>query len=142
MIRQLVIAATILSAAVATAPLAVGDNGHFDSDVPGMNYDASLGAPCNNTDRFVFGRGPGGETLACRWIPNQWPPVDTGFWTAAYPIQGVRQIGAPCPGPQTAAQSPDGRPMLCLGAQGWQAGIFSALPGPVPWQNGNGFVPG
>ena len=44
----------------------------------------------------------------------------------------VQDIGAPCPGPQSAAQSPDGRPMLCLGAQGWQPGDLT----------GNGFFPG
>jgi hypothetical protein len=141
MIRQLFIAAAIAGAAISTAPAAAGDNGHYDSDVPGMNYDAALGAPCDNMDRFVYGRGPGGEALACHWIPNQWPPVDTGFWVTSYPLYGIQQIGAPCPGPQTAAQSPDGRPLLCLGAQGWQAGIFSSSPGPVPWINGNGFFP-
>ncbi|MBV9090853.1 MAG: hypothetical protein JO044_13295 [Mycobacteriaceae bacterium] len=129
--RQLFIAASILSAAMATAPAAVADNGHYGGDVPGMNYDASLGAPCDNMDQFVFGRGPMGEALACHWIPNQWPPVDTGFWVVSYPLYGVQQIGAPCPGPQTAAQSPDGRPLLCLGAQGWQAGVLT----------GNGFFP-
>jgi hypothetical protein len=141
MIRQLFIAAAITGAAISTAPAAAGDNGHYDSDVPGMNYDAALGAPCDNMDQFVYGRGPGGEALSCRWIPNQWPPVSTGFWVISYPLYGVQQIGAPCPGPQTAAQAPDGRPLLCLGAQGWQAGIFSASPGPVPWINGNGFFP-
>ena len=30
-----------------------------------------------------------------------------------------------------AAQAPDGRPLLCLGEQGWQAGFFT----------GNGFFP-
>ena len=141
MTRLLLIAATILSAAVGTAPVAVADHGHYDSDVPGMNYDASLGAPCTNMDRFVYGRGPGGEALACHWIPNQgWPNVTTGFWVISYPLYGVQQIGAPCPGPQTAAQSPDGRPLLCLGAEGWQAGILTA-DGTVPWQNPGIFLP-
>ncbi|HME49261.1 hypothetical protein [Mycobacterium sp.] len=132
MIRQLFIAGAIAGAAISTAPAAAADNGHYTSDVPGMNYDAALGAPCENTDRFVFGRGPGGEALACHWIPNQWPPVYTGFWVVSYPLYGVQQIGASCPGPQTAAQAPDGRPLLCLGDQGWQAGTLT----------GNGFFPG
>jgi hypothetical protein len=69
--------------------------------------------------------------MMCRWVPNQWPPVYTGFWMPSYPLYGVQQTGTPCPGPQAAAQSPDGKPMLCLGAQGWQPGFFT----------GDGFFP-
>jgi hypothetical protein len=84
MIRELFAAAAIAGAAVSTAPAALadgGDNmyfdqpGHYSTDVPGMNYDAHLAAPCDNMDFFTFGRGPGGEALQCRWIANQWPPV-------------------------------------------------------------------
>ena len=140
MFRALTVAAMIAGAGLGLSPIAGAepaapyndDPGHYATDVPGMNYEAVSGAPCTNTDVFVFGRGPGGQSMACRWIPNQWPPVDTGFWTYSYPIQGVQQIGSPCPGPQTAAQSTDGRPMLCLGAQGWQPGV----------RTGNGFFPG
>lgn len=131
MIRELVIAAAIAGAAVGAAPAAAADQRHYDTDVPGMSYDAWLSAPCSNLDTFIYGRGPNGEALACHWIPNQWPPVYTGFWVSSYPLFGVQQIGAPCPGPQSAAQAPDGRPLLCLGAQGWQAGVFT----------GNGFFP-
>ena len=74
---------------------------------------------------FTFGRGPGGEALQCRWIENQWPPVYTGFWVSTYELFGVQDIGSPCPKPQTAAQAPDGRPLLCLGGQGWQPGFFT-----------------
>jgi hypothetical protein len=131
MIRELFAAAAIASAAVCAAPVAAADNqyldapGHYDGDVPGMSYDAHLTAPCTNLDRFTFGRGPGGEALQCRWIENQWPPQYTGFWVATYQLYGVQEIGAPCPKPQAAAQHPDGRPMLCLGAQGWQPGVFT-----------------
>ena len=137
MIRELSVAAAIAGAALAAAPAAAADPGYPDNpgryatDVPGMSYDAHSGAPCYSWERNVFGRGPGGEALQCRWIPNQWPPVDTGFWVVSYPLYGVQDIGAPCPGPQSAAQSPDGRPMLCLGAQGWQPGVLT----------GNGFFP-
>lgn len=138
MIRELVVAAAVGAAAVA-APLAGADNdniyfdepGRYPTDVPGMNYEAKLTAPCHSWERHVFGRGPGGEPLQCKWIPNQWPPVYTGFWQTSYPLHGVQDIGAPCPGPQAAAQSPDGRPMLCVGAQGWQPGVFT----------GDGFFP-
>ncbi len=131
MIRELIAAVAIAGAAICAAPAAGADNqyldapGHYDGDVPGMNYDAHLTAPCENLDRFTFGRGPGGEVLQCRWIVNQWPPQYTGFWVASYQLYGVQEIGAPCPKPQAAAQHPDGRPMLCLGAQGWQPGVFT-----------------
>jgi hypothetical protein len=135
MFRELVIAAAMACAAVGSAPAAMGepndDNLYFDkpgrypSDVPGMNYDAHLSGPCHSFQVFTFGRGRGGQPLQCHWIPNQWPPVHTGFWVASPEIHGVRDIGSPCPGPQSAAQAPDGRPLLCLGDQGWQPGFFT-----------------
>ena len=134
MVRVLLAAVAIAGAAVSTAPVALadgGDNmyfdkpGHYSTDVPGMNYDAHLNAPCDNMDFFTFGRGPGGEPLQCRWIANQWPPIDTGFWVSTYELFGVQQIGTPCPKPESAAQAPDGRPLLCLGGQGWQPGVFT-----------------
>src|SRR5215207_9961300 len=114
MIRALFAFAAIAGAAVSMAPAAgAGDsNLYFDG-------------PCTNLDFFTFGRGPGGEPLQCRWIANQWPPVTTGFWVATYELFGVKDIGSPCPKPQAAAQSPDGRPLLCLGEQGWQPGFFT-----------------
>jgi hypothetical protein len=135
MIRELLAAAAIAGAAIAVAPAALADEGsdnlYFDrpgryaTDVPGMSYDAHLAGPCDNHELFTFGRGPGGEALQCRWIPNQWPPVTTGFWQISYELFGVQEIGSPCPKPQAAAQAPDGRPMLCLGAQGWQPGFYT-----------------
>jgi hypothetical protein len=44
---------------------------------------------------------------------------------ATYELFGVKDIGSPCPKPQAAAQAPDGRPLLCLGVQGWQPGFFT-----------------
>jgi hypothetical protein len=90
-----------------------------------MNYEARLAAPCDNFEINTFGRGPGGEPLQCHWIPNQWPPVYTGFWVISPEIFGVQQIGSPCPKDQAAAQAPDGRPLLCLADQGWQPGFFT-----------------
>jgi hypothetical protein len=139
MFRELTIAGAVAAAAIALAPSAVaGPNdypdpsGRYPSDVPGMNYNAALSGPCDNYQVFTFGRGRGGEPLKCHWIPNQWPPVYTGFWVASYPLHGQQEIGAPCPGPKSAAQAPDGRPMVCLGAQGWQPGTLT----------GAGFFPG
>jgi hypothetical protein len=140
MIRELFIAAAITGAAVSTAPGAAADPQHYDGDVPGINYDASLGAPCDSWERYIFGRGPGGQAEACHNIPNQFfvPPVDNAYWVISYPLYGVQQVGARCPGPQSAAQSPDGLPMLCLGAQGWQPGYL--VGGGYP-MTGGGFVP-
>jgi hypothetical protein len=131
-IRELIAAAAIAGAAISAAPVAAADDlsypdtpGRYASDVPGMVYDAHLTAPCTNLERFTFGRGPGGEALQCRWIANQLPPIYTGFWVATYELFGVQEQGAPCPKPHAAAQHPDGRPLLCLGTQGWQPGIFT-----------------
>lgn len=131
MIRELVTAFGITGAAVCAAPVA-NATPHYEGDVPGMNYEASLGAPCENYERFIFGRGPSGQAEACHFPPpNQFPAATVGYWVISYALYGVQQNGAPCPGSQAAAQTPDGLPMLCLGAQGWQPG----------WFTGAGFFP-
>ena len=116
MFRELVIAAAVAGAAVGAAPVAMGepnDNMYFDkpgryaSDVPGMSYDAHLAGPCDNFEIFTFGRGPGGEPLQCHWIPNQWPPVYTGFWVAS--PQSVRRSGDRHPVPRPAGGGPASR---------------------------------
>lgn len=145
MYREFVIAAAIATTALTAAPLATADEDHgrWAGDVPGMNYEAYLSAPCYQWDRFIFGRGPGGEPLACHWIPGQSPigmdrpPEGVGFWVISYKLYGVQAPGTPCPGPQAAAQSPDGLPMLCLGAQGWQPGYLRS----GDWGNGSDFYP-
>ena len=135
MIRQLVATVTATVAAIGITPVIAPNAGADPSDtgdVPGMNYQASLGAPCDNYERFIFGRGPSGQAEACHFPPpNQFPAATTGYWVISYPLSGVQQIGAQCPGPQSAAQSPAGLPMLCLGARGWQEG----------WFTGAGFFP-
>ena len=67
MIRELFASVAIAGAAISAAPVAAADGlmypdtgGHSATDVPGMNYEANLTAPCTNLDRFTFGRGPGG----------------------------------------------------------------------------------
>lgn len=135
MIRELTVAAATAAVAVALVPSAMADPGpmypdnpgHYATDVPGMRYDASLGAPCDNFDLFTFGRGPGGQSEACHYIAKQ----NAGYWVISYPLVGEQEIGAPCPGQKSAAQSPDGRPLVCLPDQGWQAGTLTAFPGPL-----------
>ncbi|RFD24644.1 hypothetical protein MUBE_13350 [Mycobacterium uberis] len=131
MIRALLAVAAISGGALSAAPCASASP-HYDGDVPGMSYNASLGAPCSSWERYVFGRGPSGQAEACHFPPpNQFPPANTGYWVISYPLYGVQQAGALCPKAQAAAQSADGLPMLCLGAQGWQPG----------WFTGAGFFP-
>jgi len=138
MIREILAATSIAAAALGAAPVSAAqpgpmypdNSGRYSTDVPGMIYDAQLTGPCTNMERFTFGRGPGGQAMQCRWIPNQWPPVYTGFWQITYELFGVQDVGATCPKPQSAAQAPDGRPLVCF-ENGWQAGIF----------NGVGFTP-
>jgi hypothetical protein len=137
MIREILVAAAIGAAAVGSASSAVAqpgpaypdEPGHYATDVPGMVYDAHLTGPCTNMELFTFGRGPAGEALQCRWIPNQWPPIYTGFWQSTSSLHGVQDIGTRCPNPQAAAQAPDGRPLLCLGHEGWQAGFLTSADG-------------
>lgn len=138
MIREMLVATACAGAALYAAPGAAAEPGpmypddpaRYATDVPGMIYDARLTGPCTNMDRFTFGRGSGGEALQCRWIPNQWPPVYTGFWQISHELFGVQDVGGPCPKPQSAAQAPDGRPLVCMDGA-WQAGKF----------NGVGFTP-
>ncbi|HVQ99867.1 MAG TPA: hypothetical protein VMS16_13845 [Mycobacterium sp.] len=141
MIRELLIGAAITGAAIGAAPAAVADNGHYDGDVPGMNYDATAGAPCDNYERFIFGRGPDGQAEACHFIINQYPAAQSGYWVLYYPLYGVHKPGEPCANiadPRgSAAQSPDGLPMTCTQAQGWVVGSLTG--GGLPIQSGGQF---
>ena len=124
MIRELLGVAAITAGAVAVAPCAAAG---YEGDVPGMNYQASLGAPCDNYERFIFGRGPSGQAEACHFPPpNQFPAATTGYWVISYPLYGVQQAGAKCPGPQSAAQSDrrtaDALPGSPRVARGWFTG--------------------
>ena len=145
MLRELVIAAVAVGSTLVAAPSAAADGTKpsYPGDVPGMAYDAYLSAPCYSWERFIFGRGPTGQALACHWIVGQSyigmdrPPEGTGFWVLSPKLYGVQTVGSPCPGSQAAAQSPEGLPMLCRGAQGWQTGYLRN----GPWGNGSQFDP-
>ncbi|OBI41531.1 hypothetical protein A5707_07390 [Mycobacterium kyorinense] len=132
--RQLFLAAVISGTAISMAPTAAADPPHYDGDVPGMSYDASMGAPCDNYERFIFGRGPNGQVEACHFITHQFPAAQTGYWVISYPLHGVQEVGAPCANPRgSAAQSPDGYPMMCT-EHGWQIGQLTN--GGFPLQSG------
>lgn len=136
MIRELAVATIAAGAAIAAAPAAGADTKSYPGDVPGMVEGATQGYACDNWERFTFGHGPNGQALTCHFIPNQYPdplrgtPTSGGYWMISYPLYGVQDIGAPCPGSQSAAQTPDGLPLLCVGARGWQPGIFVGGSGP------------
>lgn len=86
-------------------------------DPPGMNYSAALGQKCNNASgRYIFGRGADGQTLVCAGYPSSWNrgPMVFGvqYPGGACPFDGQSLMG------RAAAQTPDGRPLIC-GEQGW-----------------------
>ena len=121
------------AAVVAAAPVAGADPQSYPGDVPGMveGMYVRQGYACDNYERFTYGHGPNGQAMACHYIPNQFlGPGPGGYWQWSYPLKGVQEIGSPCPDPQSAAQSPDGLPLLCVGAQGWQPGIYTGGTGP------------
>ena len=144
MFRELFLASVALGGALAIAQSATAAPS-YNGDVPGMAQNVRLGDACTSWDRFIFGRGAEGQPMACHWINNQiyipggWdsPPEGVGFWVYSPKLYGVQTPGSPCPGSQAAAQSPDGLPMLCLGAQGWQPGFLKV----GPWGNGSSFEP-
>jgi hypothetical protein len=144
MIRELVVAALTAGAAISTVPAASADPPHYDTDVPNMAEGVISDEACFSTERYIYGHGPNGQAMACHFIPNQFPepsrgtPTPGGYWMISYPLYGVKDIGSPCPNPQSAAQSPDGLPLLCLGARGWQPGIYIGGAGP---RGDPGFIP-
>ena len=109
--RGFLVGAAITAIAIGAAPVAAAD------DIPGIDDDAVLGAPCTNSDRYIFGRGPNGEPLACVAFNGD------GQWVQSMPLVGVRWIGSACVEESSgAAQSPDGRGLVCVADQGWQPG--------------------
>lgn len=85
--------------------------------LPGYVRGATPGGDCYNYPRYIFGEGPGGQTLACV------SQGVVGKWVRSVGVIGVRQIGAGCAESDgVAAQSPDGRPLVCSSTSGWVPG--------------------
>jgi hypothetical protein len=123
-VARAAIGAALFAQVLTMTPAATADPGY--ADVPGMAHDAALSTKCYSWEKFIFGRNASGQTFACHYIPNQWPPVDAGFWVWSPPLYGVQQIGAPCPTNRgAAAQSPDGLALECAGARGWQQDFYA-----------------
>lgn len=115
MIRELIFGAAIIAAVMGAPGVAGAEPPPGETDVPGMHYDAVRGASCDSWNRYIFGRAPNGQALACVAFDGQ------GTWVLSAPLRGVQEIGAPCPsGVDAAAQSPDGRGLICVYNQGWQ----------------------
>lgn len=91
--------------------------GGSSNAVPGLAQGAKQGQACSNYRTFIFGVSQNGSFLAC--IPDG---NGGGNWVNSSPVVGVRQIGSSCdPGASQAAQSPDGRGLVC-GDSGWVPG--------------------
>jgi hypothetical protein len=109
--------ASFVTAGVVAAAFAMASPAMADPPVPGMKTDAVLGEPCYNTSRFIFGTNASGAILACG------APGKPGQWVQIAGVIGVRTIGTPCHSdvvsvnPRgagwTAAQSPEGVPLVC-----------------------------
>ena len=121
-----IVTAAFLAAAVQVMPDAAAAPDGQLADVPRMAYGVELSTGCTSWERYIFGRGDTGQTYACHYIPNQWPPVQTGFWVWSPPLYGVQSIGASCPDPgRAAAQSPDGLALECTESRGWQQDFYA-----------------
>ena len=112
MVRALYVSLAV-GLGLAVAPVAAAEPAAGQQDVPNMQFNAVLGSPCDNTDRYIFGRTPDGQALACVAFDG------SGTWVLSSPLHGVQQIGDPCSG-DGAAQTPDGRALICEYGQGWQ----------------------
>lgn len=102
------VALSVASAFAASADPAAGEN-----DVPRMQFNAVLGSPCGNSGRYIFGRAANGQPLACVAFDG------SGTWVLSAPLHGIQRVGDSCSG-DGAAQTPDGRPLMCVYGQGWQ----------------------
>lgn len=128
---SVVAAAGLIAAGMMGAPVAgaiPNDPSLKMADVPNMVFGdgVQLSYQCHSWERFIFGRSPNGQTYACHYIPNQWPPVYTGFWVHSPPLYGVQAIGAPCPNYRSsAAQTVDGLALECTESRGWQQDFYA-----------------
>lgn len=128
---SVVAAAGLIAAGMIGAPVAgaiPNDPSLKMADVPNMVFgdNVQVTYACHSWERFIFGRNPNGQTYACHYIPNQWPPVYTGFWVYSPPLYGVQEIGAPCPNYRSsAAQTVDGLALECTESRGWQQDFYA-----------------
>lgn len=86
---------------------------------PYVNYEAQLGAECNQSTRYNFGIDGSGNTLACS---------SRRQWVSYAPLIGVRLLRSPCTETSNSAQSPDGVPLKCVDGA-WSADYWVVFNG-------------
>ncbi len=85
------------------------------NDVEGLQQGAVIGQPCSSFERYIFGELANGDTAACARQAD-----GTGVWVNSIPVIGTRPLGTSCvAGFSTAAQSPEGIPMICSDGGAW-----------------------
>jgi hypothetical protein len=116
----------LIAAGVAVAPTAnAGPQTCNDPYcVPGINPNAILGAPCDNTSYYVFGvdaRNGWGRLLFCG-SPRRYEPR----WFRSPPMVGIREENSLCINENdSVAQAPDGLFLSCVSMNGdtrWRRG--------------------
>ncbi len=122
----MVAAASMIVAGMLSAPQAnAGPQTCNDAFcVPGINPNAVLGAPCDNTSYYVFGvdaRNNWGRLVFCG-SPRRYEPR----WFRSPPMAGIRDENSVCVDPQyMVAQAPDGLFLNCVPMNGenrWRRG--------------------
>lgn len=109
---------------VAAAPVATADIPATCQDAfctPGISAGVVLGAPCDDTARYVFGTTSWGRLVFCG-SPRRYDPR----YFRSPPMRGIKDEGAPCPqNVNDVAQSTDGLFLSCVpidGATRWVRG--------------------
>ena len=89
--------------------------------VPGITGGVDLGAPCPDTDHFVFGTTSWGRLVFCG-SPRRYDPR----YFRSPPMAGIKNENATCVGHlNEVAQAPDGLFLTCVGTDGasrWVSG--------------------
>jgi hypothetical protein len=81
---------------------------------PGIAGNVVLGAPCDQTDYYVFGTTSWGRLVFCG-SPRRYDPR----WFRTTSMDGVKALGDQCEGRENhMAQAPDGLFLFCLAANG------------------------
>lgn len=128
--RRTVVLAAAAVAAVLTAP-ARADADPVSCDdpacVPGITPGVTLGAPCPDTERYVFGTAVSGPSIQPGRLvfcgsPRRYEPR----YFRSPSMAGVKQLDASCEGYENwVAQAPDGLFLICQSKNGtarWSRG--------------------
>ena len=87
---------------------------------PGIRGGVTLGAPCDNTQYYVFGTTSWGRLVFCG-SPRRYEPR----YFRSLPMRGVKVENSPCQGHESSvAQGLDGRYLFCQALDGeplWRA---------------------